>query len=228
MIQIQSTANAARNGVNCLLYGPSGSGKTPMVGTAPSVFIASGEKGLLSLANKNIPYAAFDNYAQLCDICQWFASSREADQFYTFAVDSFSEVIEVLLTEEKRKNKDMRKAYGEMADQGIALARWFRDLPTRSGGKHSVVLIAKEEYVKDESTGILQYQPMMPGNKLGNQLPYFFDETFHLEIGKDQQGNSVPFVRTRRTYNIVARDRSGKLNEFEQSDLTQLFTKILT
>jgi hypothetical protein len=220
MIQLQSTANVASQGIKCLLYGGSGTGKTPAIATAPNPIIISAEAGLLSIRRRNppLPFIEIHNMQQLSEAYYWCASSQEARQFFTFAVDSISEIMEVLLTDEKKKNKDPRKAYGELLDQGLAWARAFRDLPGRN-----VIIVAKEEFSKDETTGTMFYQPMLPGSKLGPQLPYFFDETFQMLVGP--QGQRA--FRTARTFQHVARDRSGMLAEFEEADFTKVFRKIL-
>lgn len=225
MIHIQSSANVGFDGIKCLVYGKSGVGKTPLCATAPAPIIFSAEKGLLSIKRVNppVPWIDISNYASLTEACGWLQSSYEARQFYTPCLDSLSEICEVLLTEEMKKNKDGRKAYGNMLLEGIRLVKWFRDLPGRS-----VVLVAKEEWIKDDSTGMMLYQPMMPGSKLGNQLPYFFDETLRMTSGRDVNGQEWRALSTKLSTQWVARDRSGMLNELEYPNLTSVFSKILS
>jgi hypothetical protein len=222
MIQIQSTQNVGVNGIKSLIYGPPGSGKTVLCSTAPAPIIISAESGLLSLRKMNLPFIEIKTMGQLIEVYNWCLQSNEARQFYTICIDSISEIMEVLLTSEKQKTKDPRKAYGELADQGVGIARAFRDLPGRS-----VVILAKEEYDKDDTTGMMMYGPMLPGKKLGPQLPYFFDEVFQLVVGKDAAGNSMRALRTRMTMQHTAKDRSGSLNEWEEANLQKIFTKIL-
>ena len=56
----------------------------------------------------------------------------------------------------------------------------------------NVVFTSKQEWQKDEVTGISRYGPMMPGQKLGPQLPYLFDEVFS---GHDTNNPVVLFNR---------------------------------
>jgi hypothetical protein len=222
MIQLQYTdgADPLRDGIKVMLYGQYGIGKTPLLATAPLPVIISAENGLLSLRRQHVPYIEVKSIAGLDDAMRWIVQSSEAKQFYTYGLDSVSEIAETCLAEEKRKTKDPRKAFGEIIDKVIERVRWFRDMPGKS-----VVVVAKEEWTKEEDTGITRYRPMMPGQKLGPQLPYFFDEVFRMI-----QHPGDPRYRclcTKTTFQHAARDRSGMLEEFEQPDLTVVFKKIL-
>lgn len=220
MIRIQSTEDVAINGIKSLIYGASGVGKTPLCATAPAPILFSAEQGLLSLRTKRVPFIQITSYQSLVEAYNWAASSAEARQFWTFALDSLSEIAEVVLTEEKRKSKDPRKAYGEVIDQVILLARAFRDLP----GKN-VVIVCKEEYSKDETTGGMMFGPMMPGKQLGQKLPYYFDETFRMIV--NPANRDIRALHTKAGFQHTARDRSGMLDEYERPDLTYVFRKIL-
>jgi len=159
--------------------------------------------------------------ADLADVWRWTSSSAEASGFATICVDSSTELAEVFLQTIKAGSKDPRKAYGEMLDQMMQLLRAFRDLP----GKH-VYITAKEEWAKDEASGAMKFQPMMPGQKLGQQLPYLFDEVFRLIVARDPQGQRQHVVCTQADYQYEGKDRSGCLAPFEQPNLTAIINKI--
>jgi hypothetical protein len=222
-IRIQSSADVRSNGIKGLVYGKAGVGKTPLCATAPAPIIISAESGLLSIqrCNPPIPFIEVKTMPQLIDAYNWCAQSHESRQFYTICLDSISEVMEVLLETEKTRNKDPRKAYGELLDQGLKIARAFRDLPGRA-----VLITAKEEFYKDDATGMMQYGPMLPGSKLGPQLPYFFDEVFQMFVGNNQ-GQMYRALRCNPSGQHIARDRSGVLAEFEAANITTIFQKIL-
>lgn len=221
MIRWLTTDQVARNGVKILAYGVGGTGKTTLCATAPNPFVVSAESGLLSLAKYRIPGAAVSTLAELSEVWRWVSSSTEANQFATICVDSSTELAEVLLQTLRASNKDPRKAYGEMLDQMMQLLRAFRDLQ----GKH-VYITAKEEWAKDEATGAMKFQPLMPGQKLGQQLPYLFDEVFRLIVARDQQGKKQHVVCTQADYQYEGKDRSGCLDPFEQPNLTAIINKI--
>ena len=145
----------------------------------------------------------------------------EAEKFKTVFVDSLSEVAEVVLGHEKSINKDGRAAYGEMATQMTALIRAFRDLP----GKH-VVMTAKAEKSQDEA-GRMLYAPSMPGAKMGQALPYFFDLVLALRVEKDAEGIKQRALMCDGDGLWSAKDRSGKLDGWEAPDLGAVFSKIM-
>lgn len=223
--------------VKVLIYAGSGLGKTALCATAPKPVILSAESGLLVLNKRNleklygvnnpsitydIPVIQIRNVQDLTDAHAWLEQAAEARQFGTVCVDSISEIGEVVLNNAKRVVKDPRQAYGELIEKMETTIRAFRDLP----GKH-VYMSAKLEPMKDELTGIVVNGPSMPGAKLGQKLPYFFDEVFKLGINKDQQGQSFRFLQTVTDLQNIAKDRSGALDAMEPPHLTHVFNKIL-
>ena len=237
---LQWTTTAKSNvsqGVKVLCWADSGMGKTSMIATAPRPIILSAESGLLSLGRKNleklygvntpgisydIPVIIIKSVTDLGEAYSWLTQSSEAAQFDTVGVDSISEIGEVVLNNAKRQVKDPRQAYGELLEKMETSIRAFRDIPN----KH-VYMTAKAEASKDELTGIVRYGPSMPGSKLGQKLPYFFDEVFQLAINKTPQGQSFRFLRTQPDLQNIAKDRSGALDAMEPPHLGQVFTKIL-
>jgi hypothetical protein len=67
---------------------------------------------------------------------------------------------------------------------------------------------------------------MMPGQKLGPQLPYLFDEVFHMGVASDPQGKKYRYLQTEADLQHDAKDRSGLLDAYEAPDLTAIFNKI--
>lgn len=222
-VHITTTQQAAQlHGIKCLVYGKSGAGKTKLAATAPAPIILSAESGILSLREFQIPMIQIKTVADLTEVHQWALNSAEAKQFATIYIDSISEIGEVVLANAKSQVKDPRQAYGELIEKMMATIKAFRDLP----GKN-VVMAAKQEPIKDEMTGIVQYGPSMPGSKLGPQLPYLFDEVFRLGVGKTPQGVEYRFLQTGPDLQYDAKDRSGSLDPVERPDLSFVFSKIL-
>ena len=168
-INLKSTKGLHANGVKCLVYGHAGSGKTSLIPTLPAPVALSAEGGLLSISGADVPYIEIASMANLMEAYTWLTESAEAQAFESVALDSISEIAEVVLAEELKRNKDGRAAYGELNTVMAQMIRAFRDLPGRN-----VYFTAKCEKAQDE-TGRMLYSPMMPGKSLSQNLGYFFD-----------------------------------------------------
>jgi len=219
----------ASNGVKMLVYGKAGRGKTTLCATCPNPIIFSAESGLLALSKYNLPFVEVKTVNDLTDLYNWCTQSSEAKQFQTICLDSLSEIAEVVLTNAKGQVKDPRQAYGELIEKMTQTIRAFRDLQN-----FHVYMSAKQEFTKDDTTGIMMNGPSMPGSKLSQQLPYFFDEVFQLDIGQmpdpSQTGQqlSYRFLRTQPDFQNDAKDRSGTLDATEEPNLGNIIKKITT
>ena len=123
-----------------------------------------------------------------------------------------------MLGEQLPKNKDPRKAYGEMSLLVNKWAHWLFYMQN----KH-VVLICKQTH--DEVLN--KKKPYFPGHDLNVKIPHLYDEI--LNLGK----HNVPgigetlAIRAKEDYAFVARDRSGNLGELEPPNLADLFKKCM-
>jgi len=219
-ILLKRTKEATAQAVKLLVYGQAGAGKTSLIPTLPTPVILSAEGGLLSIADTNLPFIEITSMDDLREAYKWLTSSTEAAEFESVALDSISEIAEVVLNAEKKINKDPRAAYGAMQEQMADIIRGFRDLP----GKH-VYMSAKLEKTQDEMGRVL-YAPSMPGNKTGQSLPYFFDEVLALRVEKDAEGMTRRALMTDGDGLWLAKDRSGKLEVWEDADLGEIIKKI--
>lgn len=221
-IKIQSTADIEFNGVKCIVYGGPGVGKTRLCATAPRPIIISAEEGLLSLSDVD---CAFVEIKSLKDLDDAYKQLRNHPDYDTICLDSVAEIAEVLVMELLPNYKDGRQAYAELARSMIPMLKRFRDIK----GKNTVFTCKKID-VKDEESGTVTTELFLPGNVLGNQIPYLVDELFYMDI--DRTG--IPFLQTKPSRKVFAKDRSGALDpkgEFAKDkdsvpDLSVLFKKI--
>lgn len=219
-IQLRNTDALASDGVKLLVYGQAGAGKTSLIPTLPTPVVLSAEGGLLSISGASVPFIEVKTMADLQEAYLWAKDSAEAQAFQTIALDSISEVAEVVLANELRKNKDGRAAYGEMNSTMAELIRAFRDLP----GRH-VYMSAKLEKSQDEM-GRMLYNPSMPGKSLTQQLPYFFDFVFPIRVERDAEGRTQRALMTDSDGLWLAKSRSRALEAWEAPDLGAIIRKI--
>ena len=217
-IKLRSTKDYSSTGIKVLVYGRAGVGKTTLCATAPAPLIISAESGLLSIADRDVPYIEIHSVDDLYEAYD-FATSEQAEAFQTICLDSISEIGEQILAQAKEDNKDGRKAYMDTQDKVTGLLRSFRDIPHKN-----VVFVAKQEKMQDD-TGAIHFGPSMPSSKLSQNIGYFFDEVFCLNIGQDEEG-SYRYLQTQPDTLYEAKDRSGKLDIIEKPDLVSVFNKI--
>ena len=216
-VNLRSTSSVSSTGVKVLVYGQAGAGKTTLIKTLPNPIILSAEGGLLSISDTELPFIEISTMADLREAYSWLVDN--AKDFSSVAVDSISEIAEVVLNSEKKLAKDPRQAYGAMQEQMTDLIRAFRDLPMH------VLMTAKLEKTQDEN-GKLLWSPSMPGNKIGQQLPYFFDEVLAMRIEVNSDGVAWHGLKCKGDNSWLAKDRSGKLDEWEEPNLSKIIAKI--
>jgi phage nucleotide-binding protein len=219
-INVKTTGSLSSNGVKLLVYGQAGAGKTSLIKTLPNPIVLSAEGGLLSIQDADLPFIEIGDMETLRDAWKWITESAEAREYQSVALDSISEIAEVVLNSEKKATKDPRQAYGAMQEQMADIIRAFRDIPARH-----VYMSAKLEKSQDEM-GRMLYAPSMPGNKTGQSLPYFFDEVLALRVEKDGDGNTQRALMCDSDGLWLAKDRSGKLAAWEAPDLAEIIKKI--
>ena len=219
-INLKTTGGLSANGVKLLVYGQAGAGKTTLITTLPKPIVLSAEGGLLSIQDADLPYIEIGSMDDLMEAYEWLTGSAEAKGYGSVALDSISEIAEVVLNSEKKIAKDPRQAYGAMQEKMADVIRAFRDLPDRH-----VYMSAKLEKTQDEM-GRVTYAPSMPGNKTGQALPYFFDEVLALRVEKDSDGASQRALMCDSDGLWLAKDRSGKLGAWEAPDLGEIIAKI--
>ena len=185
------------------------------------VLVISAEAGLLSI--KDAPNVSAIEVKTYDDLREVYAALKSGELDYdSVCLDSVSEISEILLVYEKGRNKDGRMAYQNVSEAVTSLMRSFRDLDMH------VLFLCKEG--KENNDGVFLFGPKMASKPLGDAITYFFDEVLALRIVDDQddEGNAVAarWLQTRIGQGYTAKDRSGKLEAFEEPNLTALIEKL--
>ena len=228
-MQIKKLSQAIRpESPKIVVYGESGMGKTTLIASLPGrVLIVSAEAGLLSLSfaagDPRFDVVEINTVEDLIGVHKHLSSSSHGYDWV--AVDSASEIAEVILAAEKMKAPDPRQAYGAVIERMTAAFRAFRDLHTVG-----VYFSAKLAKNKDDATGRVTYGISMPGAKLGDAVPYLFDEVFRLvsvdEVDANGAKMPVRYLQTSGDARSVAKDRSGALDPLEPADLGAILAKM--
>lgn len=225
-MKIEKVSEIAQDsGIKAILHGPSGSGKTFSISTIPhldSVIVLSAEAGLLSIKDcaADVDATVIKNVDDLREAYDFLAGDG-GKKYKTVVLDSLTEIAQQVLAGEMDKTKDGRKAYGEMNVKVVKLIKSFRDLY----GKN-VILICQQEKVQD-AEGRIFYGPAMPGKTLAQWIPYATDLVGCIRIRKDEDGTvkrAFQFAEMDEQYQ--AKNRGGKLDDFEPPDWAVIFGKI--
>lgn len=225
-VKIKSIKSMVHNqGIKLLVHGLAGAGKTVLCcTTGESTLLISAESGLLSVRNAPdyIKGAEVDTFEDLEDLYEFLVDDSGPDQTFKWvALDSITEIAERVLAHEMSEAKDPRQAYQRLTDRVMEYMKQFRDLK----GYHVVMSCKQSRIPQDQGPTI--FAPMMPGQKLPQQIPYLFDEVFALRVEKDEDGEDYRILQTQRDTKYEAKDRSGVLELFEEPNLKNIAAKIL-
>lgn len=219
-------------GVKSLCYGAPGTAKTPLAATAPNALLVATEPGILSLKDsKLLVYEAYTP-DRIREFFKWLIHSKEHTKFDTIAIDSVSQMAEIIAIDKLKSVKHGLKAFGEMASEIMEYLNFLYFMQY----KH-IYLIAKEATVTNSvfavqngipiQTEVVKKVPYFPGKELNVKIPHLFDEILYTCYTVIPGIGETLAIRTKGNNEILARDRSGKLAEFEPHDLTALFNKCM-
>lgn len=179
------------------------------------------------MRGSNIPtYAAFTSKA-IDEFFSWFFNSSETKNFDTLGIDSGSQIADIYLnaalqgTSKQGNKKHGMAAYGEMATNTMEHLRTL--YYTRY--KH-VYMICKEEIADVDYQSLRR--PYFPGKVLPIDVPHLYD--FILRLAKANvpgAGETLAFQCV-GNMNVLARNRTGNLNEYEPPNFSDLVNKAMS
>ena len=216
---------AKQFGVKALIYGPPGSSKTPLINTCPNPVLLACEPGLLSMRGSKVPTWEAYTADKVDEFFEWFFNSNEIKKFDTLAIDSVSQMAEIYLDAALTgKSKSGNKvhglaAYGQMATKTLAHlnALYFTQ------NKHTY-LTAKQEILKGN---IECRRPYFPGQQLSIEMAHKYDQVLHLDIQNIPGYGQHKAFRCYPSIDVLARDRSGRLSEFEPPNFGEIIKKAM-
>jgi len=227
-LEIRNTKKDKAQPINVIVYGESGIGKTSLVKSLPNkeVLILSAEGGLLSLTDKEdmdgYDYVVVKSIVDVMKVLKQI----EGLEYKTVAIDSITELSQNHFTYLKKKyeviakeaDKDVSaygiKIWGDFLEDFSAMFKTLRDM------RKNVLAIGLLREKEDE-TGMKFKQPDIYG-KTAERIVAWFDECFYMYMSKE----NVRMFLTEKVNNIVAKDRSGKLEKTEPAIISDIFAKI--
>ena len=240
-----TSQESASNGINGIIYGRSGIGKSMLAATAPQPLIISREKGLLSLARKNIelvfgadredityniPVMNIETLDDLKAAYVVFNDPANTTDIQTLIVDSLTDITgaEVrsrkrLLTSKSGNQANGMKIYGDIADEVLDICYLFKSIKNIN-----VIFIAQTEPFVDGVSGATRYIPSLAGRKLPHQASYEFDFVWCLNVFDDEETHkSVRKLQTQPNEQYEAKSRAGAIPVLAEPHLGHLFSEIL-
>lgn len=229
---IKSSKSIHHDTIKMLIYGPSGAGKTTIASTLDhaKTLIVSAESGLMSISQYSIDVVdlTVDKDDKLIGAEQRMSNIREVYNFLVHDtkyenvfIDSLTEIAQIVLGALEKKYPDQKQGllkWGEYNKAMTAIIAQFRDL------KKNVIFTCLSEVDRDENN--MRFQAFsMPGS-ISQKLPQYFDEVFFLHSAKNQEGKITRKLQTQNDSVIQAKDRSSKLDLYENPDLNLIFNKI--
>lgn len=204
-------------GVKAVIYGPAGTGKTPIANTAPRPVMIATEPGLLSMRNSKIPTWIAPNKNRIDEFFKWFEHSSEAKNFDTLIIDSVTQMCEIALDDAKKRIKHGLQQYGDMAEYIMPYAERLYFMPQ----KH-MYLISKEE---TQDSGFRR--PYYPGKQLPVAIPHRYD--LILRVAKVSLSNvgEVTAFQCNGSYDVMARNRVGTLDTYEEPNFANIIRKCM-
>ena len=162
---------------------------------------------------------SLDEFKEAQQMC--FSGAFKNEGYKWLFIDSLTEIAARCVEKYKIKYSDTRdtfKLWSEYSTTLTDIIKSFRDMT-----EFNVVFTCLESLDKDED-GVGRLMPDIPGSSLKNRLTSYFDEVFHMEKTRDASGYTVRFSTASPIG--LAKDRSGKLDQYELPNLLYIKQKI--
>lgn len=213
-----------------LVYGSSGIGKTVFGATAPKPLFLAVEEGMLSLADKNVPFVKIKNLQDMRDVLKALKEKSITDkngkpiEYETIVIDSLTEVQQVVIQNITGGRQPSMNQWGDFSDKMAEILKGFASLD-----KHIIFtcLASEKNAEDDDGKEYTRFQPELFG-KLSEKAQAMMDFVAYYYM-KVEVVNDKPTQKRVLTFEISprwkAKDRSGKMPKNAEPDFSKLITE---
>ena len=213
---VQNTKNLTLDNVllHVLAYGSLGNGHTDLGSSFPEPFLASFDTRVATLIGTKIPYKYYMNFY---DFQKDLVTMLEQPiiPFKTLIIDSYSTMQKSLLNSvtaltggaqvKATIGKEITYTTPTMQDYGLVISIIIDLMMKLQQCPFHTLLLAHEETIKNDMTGMIYTRPLSVGKDLGSNLGSYCDEVWHLKMGVGLDGNATYNIRTVGTSTEIAK-----------------------
>lgn len=252
-VKLISTQSGELNRLTVIVYGDTGVGKTTSLKTLPvdKTFIGVGERGAIPLKDQAYPAMIFREWDDLRELLGLFLHPDEIKDPKTkkaiettriLVIDSLSEISDLCikqiiqvdrraLTKERTKNQSDKpdKIYEDqmtIEDWGIYKTRMLNLISAFCHLDVHVIFTCRANWPNDKNGNPTMRTPGLSG-KAAIECGAHVGLLLHMEAAKDSEGKDVRMWQTFKTDAVLAKDESGKLDPFEETNWMTVFEKII-
>ena len=245
-MKVTSVDDVALQTISALVHGDSGIGKTTSLKTLPpeKTILAVSERSLIPLRGmKFLSVLQLETWDDTRELYAAFNRDNETIlQCKVLAIDSLSEISDMCVrhivhVDRKRlvssrtggKSDVPQGIYEEqmgMEDWGLYRTRMTNFISALTHLPVHVIMTCLSAWSKDKDGGDTLRTPNLSG-KVSRECAAHFDLVLYMEARKDTDGNPARVWRTFNDGRSIAKDASGKLDPYEETNWTKLYAKIL-
>lgn len=232
MLKIEKTGDLAVKRLAMLIIGPAGVGKTSLIKTLPQptseTLMISFEGGTLCLRGTDFDVIESDNndpIGFLENVYSELDSDVYREKYKSIFIDSLTEIGQSVLSQLKKdphygQAKNALQMYGKYNDLMTTIIKSFRDMTS-----YNVFFTALDSVEKD---GLEKFESVnVPGSSLKSSIRAWFDIVVFYKIFKDENGVLHRKLITSTGESPLAKDRSGRLEAYEDADLSAIINKVI-